>query len=101
MDSLKLKKAWEVAIAPAKSLPMSAIGMYMTGNTLQIFSIFMVFQLFKTPLTALANINNTFSRFETEGTRSQMILAKLAFVACNILALGLGIYKVNAMGLLP
>jgi hypothetical protein len=25
-DTLKVKKAWEVAIAPAKSLPMSAIG---------------------------------------------------------------------------
>ncbi|KAB8349769.1 hypothetical protein FH972_023783 [Carpinus fangiana] len=101
MDSLKLKKAWEVAIAPAKSLPMNAIGMYMTGNSLQIFSIFMVFQLFKTPLTALANINTTFSRFETETKKQDMIIAKLAFVACNLLALGLGVYKVNAMGLLP
>lgn len=26
MDTLKLKKAWEVAIAPAKQLPMNAIG---------------------------------------------------------------------------
>jgi hypothetical protein len=26
MDTLKLKKAWELAIAPAKQLPMSAIG---------------------------------------------------------------------------
>jgi ER membrane protein complex subunit 4 len=27
MDKLKLKKAWEVALAPAKQLPMNAIGM--------------------------------------------------------------------------
>jgi hypothetical protein len=26
METLKLKKAWEVAIAPAKQLPMNAIG---------------------------------------------------------------------------
>lgn len=26
MDTLKMKKAWEVAIAPAKQLPMNAIG---------------------------------------------------------------------------
>jgi hypothetical protein len=26
MDTLKLKKAWEIAIAPAKQLPMNAIG---------------------------------------------------------------------------
>lgn len=50
MDQLKLKKAWEVALAPAKQLPMNAFGMYMTGNTLQIFSIFMVFTLFKAPI---------------------------------------------------
>ncbi|KAJ9635882.1 hypothetical protein H2201_000124 [Coniosporium apollinis] len=100
-DTLKLKKAWELAIAPAKSLPMSAIGMYMTGNTLQIFSIFMVFTLFKGPITAILNMGNTFSRFETEGTRSKMLGVKLTFIAMNLLALGLGIYKVDAMGLLP
>jgi hypothetical protein len=27
MDTLKMKKAWEVAIAPAKQLPMNAFGM--------------------------------------------------------------------------
>ncbi|KAI4802615.1 hypothetical protein E4T44_11245, partial [Aureobasidium sp. EXF-8845] len=53
MDTLKLKKAWEVAIAPAKQLPMSAFGMYMSGNSLQIFSIMMVFMLFKGPITAI------------------------------------------------
>ena len=28
MDTLKMKKAWEVAIAPAKQLPMNAFGTY-------------------------------------------------------------------------
>lgn len=101
MDSLKLKKAWELALAPAKQLPMSAIGMYMTGNSLQIYSMFMVFTLFKGPLTAIFSIQPTFARLESTGNREAMWMAKLAFVACNLLALGLGIWKVNAMGLLP
>ena len=101
MDTLKLKKAWELAIAPAKQLPMNAIGMWMTGNSLQIFSIFMVFTLFRGPLTALMNINATFQRFETPTIKSQMIGVKLLYIATNLLALGLGIYKVNKMGLLP
>ncbi len=101
MDTLKLKKAWELAIAPAKQLPMNAIGMYMTGNSLQIFSIMMVFMLFKAPVQAIMNIQNTFSRLETDGNRSQMLMVKAAFVACNCLALALGIWKVNGMGLLP
>ena len=101
MDTLKLKKAWEVAIAPAKQLPMNAFGMYMSGNSLQIFSIMMVFMLFKGPITALINIQNVFARFESEGTRDRLIMVKLAYVACNFLALALGIWKVNGMGLLP
>jgi len=101
MALLKIKKAWELALAPAKSLPMSAIGMYMTGNSLQVFSIFMVFTLFKTPLQALLATNSTFARYESAGTRSQMLGIKIAFIACNLLALGLGIYKVDKMGLLP
>ena len=94
MDTLKLKKAWEVAIAPAKQLPMNAFGMYMSGNSLQIFSIMMVFMLFKGPITALINIQNVFARFESEGTRDRLIMG-------NFLALALGIWKVNGMGLLP
>jgi hypothetical protein len=34
MDTLKMKKAWEVAIAPAKQLPMNAFGMEMSQETL-------------------------------------------------------------------
>ncbi|KXS98554.1 hypothetical protein AC578_4324 [Pseudocercospora eumusae] len=101
MDSLKLKKAWELALAPAKQLPMNAIGMYMTGNSLQIFSIFMVFQLFKAPIQALLNIQNSFAKLESENNREKMLLVKLAFIGCNLLALALGIWKVNGMGLLP
>lgn len=101
MDTLKLKKAWEMAIAPAKQLPMNAFGMYMTGNSLQIFSIMMVFMLFKGPIQALFNIQSTFQRLESDGNKQQMILVKAAYVGCNLLALALGIWKVNGMGLLP
>ncbi|RMZ73372.1 ER membrane DUF1077 domain [Pyrenophora seminiperda CCB06] len=101
MDTLKMKKAWEVAIAPAKQLPMNAFGMYMTGNTLQIFSVFMVFTLFKTPVLAVLGLQRTFAPFETPGTSGRMIGVKLVYIACNLLMLALGIWKVNAMGLLP
>lgn len=30
MDTLKVKKAWEIALAPAKQLPMNLIGMLKT-----------------------------------------------------------------------
>ncbi|ROT41879.1 DUF1077-domain-containing protein [Sodiomyces alkalinus F11] len=101
MDTLKLKKAWETALAPAKSLPMTAFMMYMSGNSLQIFSIMMVFMAFKNPLIGLLNVNAAFARFESESNRDKMLQVKMAYVAMQILALAVGVWKINAMGLLP
>ncbi|KAH6996195.1 putative ER membrane DUF1077 domain protein [Ilyonectria sp. MPI-CAGE-AT-0026] len=101
MDTLKLKKAWEIALAPVKGLPMTGIMMYMSGNSLQIFSIMMVFMAFKNPLVGLVNTNQAFERFQTANNSGQMLQVKFVYVAMQIVALGVGIWKVNAMGLLP
>lgn len=101
MNTLKLKKAWEVALAPVKGLPMTAIMMYMSGNSLQIFSIMMVFMAFKNPLVGLVNTNQAFERFEAEAISGQMLQVKLVYVVCQLVALAVGVWKINAMGLLP
>lgn len=100
-DTLKLKKAWEVALAPIKQLPMTFIMMYMSGNGLQIFSIMMVFMAFKTPLLGLLATNTAFERFESPGTKDQLLMVKAAYVAMQLVALGVGVWKLNGMGLLP
>ncbi|KAI1007235.1 hypothetical protein K3495_g975 [Podosphaera aphanis] len=101
MDILKLKKAWEVALAPVKQLPMTAIMMYMSGNTLQMFSIMMVVMAFKTPLMGLITTNQVFEKFESSGIKSKLVMVKGVYIAMQILALALGIWKVDKMGLLP
>ncbi|KAH7370396.1 hypothetical protein BKA65DRAFT_16296 [Rhexocercosporidium sp. MPI-PUGE-AT-0058] len=101
MDTLKLKKAWEVALAPVKQLPMTAIMMYMSGNSLQIFSIMMVVMAFKNPFMGLMATNQAFEKFESPGTKGQLFMVKAVYVAMQILALALGVWKVNGMGLLP
>jgi ER membrane protein complex subunit 4 len=101
MDTLKVKKAWEVALGPVKGLPMTAIMMYMSGNSLQIFSIMMVFMAFKNPIMGILATTQAFERFETDSNRAKMLQVKLAYVVMQLAALGLGIYKVNSMGLLP
>lgn len=80
---------------------MNAVMMYMSGNTLQIFSIMMVFMLFKNPIQGLLQTNQVFTKFETEGTRGTLWMVKAVYVLMNLVALGLGIWKVNGMGLLP
>jgi len=101
MDVLKLKKAWEVALAPVKQLPMTAIMMYMSGNSLQIFSIMMVVMAFKNPVMGLMATQQAFERFETAGTKEKLLMVKAVYVAMQLLALALGVWKVNGMGLLP
>ncbi|KAJ6032144.1 ER membrane protein complex subunit 4 [Penicillium herquei] len=100
-DTLKLKKAWEIAIAPSKQIPMNAIMMYMSGNSLQIFSIMMVFMLFKGPIQGLIGTNAVFAKFETPSTRGRLMGVKAVYVLVQLGLLALGIWKVNAMGLLP
>ncbi|KAL4756776.1 ER membrane protein complex subunit 4 [Aspergillus foveolatus] len=100
-DTLKLKKAWEIALAPSKQIPMNAIMMYMSGNSLQIFSIMMVFMLFKGPIQGLINTNNVFAKFDSETLRGKLLGVKAVYVLMQFVLLGLGVWKVNAMGLLP
>lgn len=101
MDTLKLKKAWEVALAPVKSLPMTFFMMYMSGNSLQIFSIMMVYMAFKNPIVGLVGTNQAFERFESDTNKAKMLQVKLAYIVMQLVALAVGIWKVNGMGLLP
>jgi hypothetical protein len=73
----------------------------MSGNSLQIFSVMMVFMLFKSPFLAILNIQATFARLESPGTKDKMILVKIVYILMNLLAVALGTWKVNQMGLLP
>jgi hypothetical protein len=80
---------------------MNAIMMYMSGNSLQIFSIMMVFMLFKGPIQGLINTNNVFAKFDSETLRGKLLGVKAVYVLMQFVLLGLGVWKVNAMGLLP
>lgn len=75
--------------------------MYMSGNSLQIFSIMMVFMLFKGPIQGLINTNAAFAKYETPATRGRLVGVKAVYVLMQLLLLALGIWKVNGMGLLP
>lgn len=75
--------------------------MYMSGNSLQIFSIMMVFMLFKGPIQGLIATNAQFVKFETESNRAKIWGCKAVYVLMQFALLGMGVWKVNAMGLLP
>jgi hypothetical protein len=91
--------AMAIAQAPGKQLLMTAFMLWMSGNSLQIFSIVMLGMAMWTPVQELFNVHTRFARFAD--SRVSMLLPKLTFVAIQFAALALGLYKCNTMGLLP
>ena len=47
------------------------------------------------------NTNAAFEKFQTKGNGFDVLQTKLVYIAMQLLSLGVGIWKVNAMGLLP
>ncbi|KAI1318321.1 hypothetical protein EDD11_006834 [Mortierella claussenii] len=106
-ELLKVKKAWDVALAPGKSLPMQGFMLWMSGNSVQIFSVAITAMLMFSPIKALMSMSQVFERYETVSPvkvgfmDSKLALPKLTFMAMQILTILLGMWKLNSMGLLP
>ena len=56
-EALKEKRAWDLAISPAKALPLQAFMLYMSGGGVQIFSMGIVLMLLFTPFKNIAGLN--------------------------------------------
>mmetsp|Transcript_23146 Transcript_23146/g.64149 ORF Transcript_23146/g.64149 Transcript_23146/m.64149 type:complete len:97 (-) Transcript_23146:89-379(-) len=70
--------------------------MYMSGSNLNIFSINTVSTAILTPLTSIFLLDRTFGSLEVDTST-----AKVIYVAINLVWLGMGLYKMSAMRLLP
>jgi len=92
------KRAWDMALAPIKQLPMNAFIMYMAGNTISIFPIMMVGMMFFRPFQAFMGMRGIMKALEGS---QQYVLQTLAYAVGNLMALALAVYKCNSMGLLP
>jgi hypothetical protein len=105
-NELKLKRAWEMAFAPAKSLPMQGIMLYFSGSGVQIFSLGMIFMLLTGPISAIAGILRAFEPFRTvradgELSYNLLIPAMVTYALCQGAVFSLGLYKCWTMGILP
>jgi hypothetical protein len=59
MDSLKASRAWDVAIGPAKQIPMNLIMLYMSGSQVQIFSMGVIVMLLWSPFVNFFKANDS------------------------------------------
>ncbi|KAK7037467.1 hypothetical protein VNI00_010959 [Paramarasmius palmivorus] len=105
-QQIKQDRAWDLAITPAKSLPMQGFMLYMSGGGVQIFSMGIVFMLLLSPFRNIAGINSAFAPFAPLDAKnpqsfSTLTLQKLLYIGCNLLTLAVGLWKCSTMGLLP
>lgn len=96
---LLYKSAMAMAQAPGKQLFMTAFMLWMSGNSLQIFSIMMLGMALWTPLSELFSVQTKFIRYADSGI--DLIMPKIVFILMNLAGLGVALYKCNSMGLLP
>ncbi|KAF6176526.1 hypothetical protein GIB67_007909 [Kingdonia uniflora] len=95
----KSQKAWEVAQAPVKNLFMMGFMMWMAGSTVHLFSIGITFSALWQPISALQGVGKIFEPFKDP--KVDTLAPKLVFIALNLAALALGVWKLNTLGLLP
>ncbi|KAI9228406.1 MAG: hypothetical protein DHS80DRAFT_15571, partial [Piptocephalis tieghemiana] len=103
LRALRVKKAWDAAMGPAKSIPMNAFMLWMSGNSVQIFSIMITGMLLINPIKAVASTQSVFERFASPNASSspELLQPKAAYILVQIISLLMGMYKLQAMGLLP
>uniref|UniRef100_A0A7N0R8I9 ER membrane protein complex subunit 4 n=1 Tax=Kalanchoe fedtschenkoi TaxID=63787 RepID=A0A7N0R8I9_KALFE len=95
----KSQKAWEIAQAPVKNLLMMGFMMWMAGNTVHLFSIGITFSALWQPLSALQGVGKVFEPYKDN--KVDLLGPKLLFIALNLAAMGMGVWKLNTLGLLP
>lgn len=101
-DGLKVKRAWEIALAPVKSLPMNLIMSWFSGNSMQIVTMSMTFYMFfMSPFRQILSVGQTFDHLDGKNVHSEILVTKIVFILCALVTMGAGIWKVGQMGLLP
>jgi len=102
LRKLKVKRAYEKAFNSVKGIFMNVIMMFMSGNSINQFTIIIIGMLFSNPIKALKQTNEVFKEFEEEdGDNSFLLKPKLTYIALSIAQLLVGIYKCGTLGILP
>lgn len=116
MNDLKLKKAWATANAGMKQIPMNAFMMWMSGSSIQIFSIMITVMMLWNGVTGLVATNKRIDVYaplsgeKTTGSakpsfwlfeHESLVQPKLVYIFFQLVQIALGVYKCSSMGLLP
>ena len=96
----KQRQIMALAWSPGKSLLTTAFMLYMSGTSIQLFSIMTTGMALLTPVKAIAATQETFKEFVKEDgvdTRVPMLL----YLGFQLMSLAVALYQCSRMGLLP
>ena len=99
--SRKQSKAFSIALSPGKQIAMNAFMMYMSGRNLNIFSISILSSAILSPIKVIMNVSNAFRSCEDPDGKIDLTSSKALFILMNLVWLGVGLYKMATMKLLP
>lgn len=99
MQAKMQSKAMGIATKPGQQIMMNAFMLWMSGKNLNMFSISITAGAIMTPLTGILAVQKTFGPMEEQNANVQ--IPKLIFIALNLAWLGIGLYKMSSMRLLP
>lgn len=88
---------------PGKSLPMNMLMMWMSGNSIQIFSILIVGMLLFNGVKGILGVQRVFMKVEDPNRQhsSSLFLPKCLYLFLNLVLIFLAMYKCRKLGLLP
>ncbi|KAK1947480.1 ER membrane protein complex subunit 4 [Phytophthora citrophthora] len=93
------QRAMEIGMAPFKSLLQTGFMMWMSGNSINIFSIMITGMIVMNTAKSLFNMNNAFASVN-DGV-IDLTQPKLVYMAGSLVGAAMGVYKCSNMGLLP
>ena len=97
----KQSKAFSIALSPGKQIAMNAFMLYMSGRNLNIFSISILSSAILSPIRGIMNVSNAFRSCEDPDGKLDLTSSKALFILMNLAWLGVGLYKMATMKLLP
>mmetsp|Transcript_21804 Transcript_21804/g.32335 ORF Transcript_21804/g.32335 Transcript_21804/m.32335 type:complete len:199 (-) Transcript_21804:298-894(-) len=97
----KSNAAMGLATSPGKSVLMNSFMMYMSGSNLNMMSISITSMSILNPIKSILGVNSLFSKFEDPSGKVELQMPKLVFILLNCVMLGVGLYKMSKMRLLP
>ena len=88
-----------IGMNAGKQLAFTAFALYMSGNSLHIFSIFALGMAIMSPINGLMGFANAFARYSDSNVN--LIVPKVLYVLSQLGGILLVLYKFNNLGLLP